>query len=126
MFRWCDELNNQGDRFFLKKEDCDLDLVIWRRDGYRPIGKHIQYIESYFKFPPQGTLFRYMIYWYMHGKYEDVKEGDIDDFTFLWSALSKKIPGLDMVNKTLVYKCLQSTNRRDIFKTMQEMDMCVI
>ena len=62
----------------------------------------------------------------MHGKYEDVKEGDIDDFTFLWSALSKKIPGLDMVNKTLVYKCLQSTNRRDIFKTMQEMDMCVI
>ena len=38
MFKWFDELNNESRYYFLKKEDCDLDIEEWKRVGYKPIG----------------------------------------------------------------------------------------
>ena len=50
MFKWFDELNNESQCYFLKTEDCDLDIEEWKRVGYKPIGSKIRY-ESY-SFPP--------------------------------------------------------------------------
>ena len=65
LFKWYDELDNEGDRFFLSKEECDADVEIYRRYGYRPIGKKIQYIKVDYELPSPGILLAYMSCWFM-------------------------------------------------------------
>ena len=43
MFKWFDELKNESQCYFLKKEDCKLDAEDWKRVGYKPIGSEIRY-----------------------------------------------------------------------------------
>ena len=52
MFKWFDELNNESQCYFLKTEDCDLDIEEWKRVGYKPIGSKIRYESYSFRLPP--------------------------------------------------------------------------
>ena len=119
LFKWYDELDNEGDRFFLSKEECDADVEIYRRYGYRPIGKKIQYIKVDYELPSPGILLAYMSCWFMERKLLEVT--DVGDIIFLWT--SKKIPGT--LNKELLYQRLKKIDREEIDNTLPRIDLVI-
>ena len=68
MFKWFDELDNESQCYFLKTEDCDLDIEEWKRVGYKPIGSKIRYESYSFRLPPTEEILKFLSCWYMNNR----------------------------------------------------------
>ena len=123
MFKWFDELNNESQCYFLKTEDCDLDIEEWKRVGYKPIGSKIRYESYSFRLPPTEEILKFLSCWYMNNRTGYLNRKDMEEICDLWDILSLKLPGPMMkIEKLCFLKQLQNLNQEHVYRMLGKID----
>ena len=122
VYTWTDELGNKANRVFFTEKDCQLDVLEWRRFGYKPIGEEITCTPHTVDLPPSENIIQYLAAWFMNKHVNEISAKDINEIIGIYIILQSKIPTLEHPRKLNLGEFLHNLNQSIIDEKMIEND----